>query len=218
MFSISSKSKIAKVGTPAAPANNEENDPTLDRITELWKAAWEDLCHFSPQSSTLRIEVLNALCNGAGASIVIRSDKNEPNPDLPYLERALRSASGPLQGFRVHQGNLPKLKDASIEIFEAYGRELGSIDKIEQILRDKQIGFREPGENEWAIVQQEMLPLITSTGKKLLHYHAKLRVLQLDIEEDVVVKGLHKATDGWVRPYSVLYPSRSGYKFSSSAI
>ena len=57
-----------------------------------------------------------------------------------------------------------------------------------------------------------------STGNRLLHFHVKLRVLQLDIEKDAVVNELDPA-EGWVVFRYILYPPvhRKTGSFASSA-
>lgn len=200
-------------------------DPLLDRIGTLWESAHKGIYRPDPRSSTTRLDLLEALGDGAGASILEKkSVDDETFHFLGPLSKALAYSSRPsynnaLDNLRLHRDGSHALKTAVIEILEAYMEVAKVVDQIEKTLREKQIGFREPTEMDWAKVWGEMKSLVEATGNKLLHYHAKMRVLQLDVERDAVVRELSRKEEEWVVFRYILYPrpSRGISSFTGSS-
>lgn len=223
MFKLKSSSKdISLKSTSSGSGTNAEPlvDPAVLRSANLWEFVHRGLYKSHPKLDASRLELLNALCDGAGAPL----DKSGPgSPKLGPLEKALTfgSRSGSHTGLdvlRLHNGSSQAIKDAVIETLEAYSREVEAVDQIELTLRERQVGFCEPEEKDWTETWAEIQSRVESTGNRLLHFHVKLRVLQLDIEKDAVVNELDPA-NGWVVFRYILYPPvhRKTSSFASSA-
>lgn len=226
MFKLkSSTQRVSGAGASAraSTGGNAEplSDPAMERIANLWEFVYRGLYKAHPKLDASRLVLLNALCDGAGATI---GDKSTSGPRLMgSLDKALSfgsrsSAHDGIEHLRVHRGNSQEIKDAVIETLEAYSREVESVDEIELALRERQVGFREPVEKDWQDTWADIKDRVESTGNKLIHYHVKVRILQLDIEKDAAVNELDQY-DGWVVLRHILYPpvGRKTTSFSSSS-
>lgn len=224
MFGLSRKaigSNAGKTSTSSGQEGDPQADVALERISSLWKTAYLGLNKFDPKSSIHRIDELLSLCNGAGASII---ERQKGEKLLGYLESALdqgHRGSSAFDSLRVHKGSSQELKETVAEILEAYVKEVDNVNMLEHLLRDAQLPLREVEETEWPAKQTELKPLFDSTGKKLIHYHARLHVIQLDMEKEALLQGLNEDKNGWVVFRYIMEPWRGQKKigsFASSAV
>lgn len=233
MFSRSSrKSTITASPTlnPAAgggsgPTDTEPtSDPALDRIAELWEFVYRGLYKSHPKLYSYRYELLVALADAAGASPLPPHNTSTAgvHRTLQPLQKTIfngtkQAAHSPadtsFEHLRIHKSSSKDLKEATIEILEAYAEEVERVDEIEHILRERQVGFRAPEAEDWEGAWKAIEGIVEATGRKLMHYHFKMRVLQMDIEKDVLIRELPttgKGVEWWLVPREILYPPRGG--------
>jgi hypothetical protein len=222
MFGLSRKAIASHAGR-ASTSNDQQDggdppaDVAMERITDLWKTAYFGLNKYDPKASIHRIDELLALCNGAGASII---DRQKGQKLLGHLETALERGhrgSSAFDSLRVHKNTSQELKEAVAEVLDAYVREVHNVNQLEQLLRVAQLPLREVKDSEWPAKQEELKPLFDSTGKKLIHYHARLHVIQLDIEKEAIVQSLGEEKDGWIILRHIVEPWRGKSRIGSFA-
>lgn len=198
------------------PQNTEDDDPVLAQITTLWKSTFEALYKSGIKARRYRFDELQALCLGAGASIV-----DTPAPELlGPLGQALKYDFGERHSFhtfRVHKSTSSELKESLKQTLDAFAAEIGQVDLLENLLRERQVPLREPEDSDWEGTLEMIRPIMVSTGRRLLHYDARLRVLQMDMEREVRAEEV-SGNDGWVVLRDLVYPYQGKSLWSKSTM
>ena len=176
------------------------------QLVRTWQTVWEGLYQQHPRASCFRIDELRFLCYGAGATL----DEARANQLLGSLDDALahgHSHSPGLRYIQLEKNTSTQHLDALFELLNAYIAEIEVVDKLEALLRDAQVGLREPKMQDWEPVKQAIPPLVESAGRKISHYNARLHLLQLDIEKEAYTQRPDKAPE-WVTLESLAYPGK----------
>lgn len=115
------------------------------------------------------------------------------------------SHSPGLQHLKLEEDTSLELLRAVLRLLDAYAEEIDPVNQIGILLRSAQVGLREPTVEDWAAAKDRIIPLAETAGRKLVHYHARLHVLQLDIETEA----LSQRPDGrprWLLVRDLAYP------------
>lgn len=184
------------------------------RVLFLWKTIWGALYKGHPKASFYRIDELQALCLAAGGAYFEGAKKKS---FLGPLDTALTYNAGQtLSNFKMEKDTSLELYSRLIEILEAYSKEIKSVAKIEELLREGQVPLREPTEQDWNKVWEEIAPLVLSTGRKLTLYHTRLYLLEMEIEKEAL--GQKSADDfSWTWIRDLVYPRTSSKKLAISS-
>lgn len=205
-------------------------DPFSEQVLGLYSCAYRGLYRPHAKLGTTRLELLNALCGAAGATAIERfgsRSSGEKSSQLGPLDKALSlhnhgstNMAGSFQRLRVHRDSTKQLKDAVVEALEAYNKEVKHVEAIETALRERQLGFREPTLKDWHDAWDAIEKLVDGTGNRLMHYHAKLVVLQLDLERDIADREMdeREEREGWMYLRHLLEPPKNHKTFLTSSI
>ncbi|CAI7618827.1 unnamed protein product [Penicillium manginii] len=121
-----------------------------------------------------------------------------------------------LASLRLFEGLSVGTLERVITLLDAYVREVATVNALYQLLRELQVGFRTPTEEDEQAVLKRFVPHANDFAKRLLHLDARLKVLVTDLEDEFWNEhGAAKGRDGW-RVHDVSFPrfSRRGKKMN----
>ncbi|KAI9898903.1 hypothetical protein N3K66_005364 [Trichothecium roseum] len=199
----------------STPPKEEPGRNQLDDIIAMWKRTVEGLYKAHPKTSFYFLDELKALCRGAGQGLL---DPDAESPLLP-LERALDYTNygykNNLLSLKLELNTPGRVRDDVIELLKAYCFEAGALDDIEEQLRRRQVPLREPTSDDdwldtWELIETDVL----QTAKKLMLFHARLQVLQYEIEKEALVNRSEDQLQ-WVYISELAYPVRHSRKSSA---
>ena len=181
----------------------------------MWKRTVEGLYKAHPKTSFYFLDELKALCRGAGQGLL---DPDAESPLLP-LEHALDYTNygykNNLLSLKLELNTPGRVRDDVIELLKAYCFEAGALDDIEEQLRRRQVPLREPtSDDDWLVTWELIETDVLQTAKKLMLFHARLQVLQYEIEKEALVNRSEDQLQ-WVYISELAYPVRHSRKSSA---
>lgn len=193
------------------------------KIFSLYHLAWLGIYQAHDQDGRSHASRLADLFAGAGMSSYVDKPEQEVNDHhtnsrgraktgaesrvLDPLWTALTKKG--LMSLKLFEGLSIASLEAVIELLEAYMKEIASVNALYQILRELQVGFRTPTEEDEHAVLRQFVPAANHFARRLLHLDARLKVLVTDMEEEFWnAYGAVKGREGWL-VHDVLFPSVS---------
>ncbi|KAJ5984641.1 hypothetical protein N7481_006740 [Penicillium waksmanii] len=229
--SIDSPASLKNVPLDSKEAITEEKK-LVDKILSLYQAAWLGIYQAHDKVGRSHASRLAELFYGAGMSSYVDKDEQEPS-DLHRNTRGRWKAETRvldplwtalskegLSSLKLFEGLSVASLESVIELVEAYVKEVASVNALYKLLRDLQVGFRTPTEDDEQTVLKKFVPALNDFARRLRHLDARLNVLVTDLEEEFWNKhGAVKGREGW-RVHDVLFPrssARTGKKISLSS-
>lgn len=213
-----------KKGSSDSTETVTEERKLEDKIMSLYHVAWLGIYQVHDKDGQSHVSRLAKLFFGAGMTSYV--DSSEVEPSCHHDCRQGRYKTGaecrvldPLWTTLSKQG-LASLKlftglsvaslEAVIELLEAYVKEVANVNALYQMLRELQVGFRTPTQDDQQAVLDKFVPAMNDLSRRLLHLDARLNVLVLDLEDEFWnANGPVKGREGW-RVHDALYPRYSG--------
>lgn len=174
-------------GEKSAPEQTEaETRSALQyMIAALWKEAYLGLYRFRDNQGPTHATRLLELYAGAGMSVrlLLLKGKNTStiHHDLGLLGIALEQIN--LRGLILHKRLPISWLKTVVEILEAYEREVVSLKELYGILRNLQVGFRQPTLEDENRVLEQYSPVAENLAKRLLHLNARMKFLQSELDD-----------------------------------
>lgn len=219
------------------PDSNEtitEEKKLEEKILSLYQVAWLGIYQVHDKDGRSHAFRLAELFYGAGMSSYV--DKTEQEAGDDHGNKRPRRKTGAetrvidplwtalskegLSSLKLFEGLSIASLESVIELVEAYVREIASVNALYQVLRELQVGFRTPTEDDEQAVIKNFVPVSNDFARRLRHLDAKLNVLVSDLEDEFWNEhGAVKGREGW-RVHDVLFPrfpARTGKKMSFSS-
>jgi hypothetical protein len=226
--SVDASSNLQKV--PTAPDIIYTEKKNLeDKIFSLYRIAWLGIYQVHDDRGRDHATRLAELFFGAGMSSYVdksEEDFNNRHGNNPRRYTGAESRVLKPLWLRLQKNGLKRLKlfegisvmslEAVIELLEAYVKEVTTVNGLYHLLRELQVGFRTPTEDDEQAVLEQFIPIANQFAKRLLHLDAKLDVLVSDMEDEFWNEyGAVQGREGWFVHYAVFrsFPPR-GKKMS----
>jgi hypothetical protein len=85
-----------------------------------------------------------------------------------------------------------------VDVLEAYKREIEPLGAVYAFLRNRQIGLRQPTQEDQMAVLKGYPRLADPIAKRLVNYHARMWVLLTDIHDEArAIHGSARVSKGW---------------------
>lgn len=225
--SVDSTSSLKKLPS-ASDKINTEKESLEAKIFCLYHLAWLGIYQVHDENGRDHATRLAELFDGAGMSSYVDNSEQELNDHhrnnrgrytgaescvLKPLWTALNNKG--LMSLKLFEGLSVTSLEATIELLEAYVKEVTSVNTLYQVLRELQVGFRTPTEGDEQAVLKQFVPVANQFAKRLLHLDARLKVLVSDMEDEFWNEhGDAKGRKGWLVHYALFSPlsARAGKK------
>jgi len=212
---VSVSDRAVNVDDSPETIEERQRQELLTHIVDLWKKVWFGLYQVKESDSSraiYHVERLRKLYLGAGMSAravieennsLSETETNSSTAGLGLLNRALSPRyifrDNGLPSLILYDGLSLRTLRSVIELLEAYEREIESLAPVYSLLHQLQIETRLPTPEDEQKVLRDFPPLADPIAKKLLHYDARLGVLNMGIEDEAsAITGDSTARDGWL--------------------
>jgi len=219
-YSIDSPASLKKIPSASNDIITEEKKLEA-KIFSLYRLVWLGIYQVHDKEGRTHASRLAELFEGAGMSSYVDKSKQEPSDQqrnslrsrigaescvLDPLWTALKK-KGPMS-LKLFEGMSVTSLEAVIELLEAYAKEIDSVNALYQLLRELQVGFRTPTEDDEKAVLTQFIPAANDFARRLLHLDARLKVLVTDMEEQFWNEhGAVKGREGWLVHYELFSQS-----------
>ncbi|KAJ5166880.1 uncharacterized protein N7482_005661 [Penicillium canariense] len=218
---VNSPSSLQKLPSATDKIITEEKKLET-KIFSLYRLAWLGIYQVHDEDGPDHATRLAQLFDGAGMSSYVDKSEQELNDHhrdtrgrytgsdsrvLLPLWTALKKKG--LMSLKLFEGLSITSLEAVIELLEAYVKEVTSVNALYHTLRELQVGYRSPTEDDEQAVLKQFVPGANQFSRRLLHLDARLKVLVSDMEDDFWNEhGAAKGREGWVVHYA-LFPGLS---------
>lgn len=163
------------------------------QILRLWKKVWLGLYQIESAQGPYHYERIEALYLGAGLTRAYRVG------ELKVLNQHFSeySRNHGIVGLKLYEGLSAKRLKAVVEILQAYEKEIPNLEQIYTVLREAQLTLHQvDGYGGYTAhihqTQRRYLDVAEPLEKRLIHYDARMDVLNMDIYDEAMdVHGFH---------------------------
>ena len=214
--SVDASSNLKKV--PTAPDQIDTEKKNLEaKIFSLYRVAWLGIYQIHDEHGRYHATRLAELFVGAGMSSYVDKSEEEFNDRHGNNPRRYTGAESRvlnplwlalqkngLKSLKLFEGISATSLEAVIELLEAYVKEVTTVNGLYHLLRELQVGFRTPTEDDEQAVLEQFIPVANQFAKRLLHLDARLMVLVSDMEDEFWNEyGAVQDREGWFVHHAV---------------
>lgn len=178
---------------------DRERKEIEDQIVDKWTKVWFGLYQIRERNGPYHVDQLRKLYLGAGwAGHLAKqelSGEHVSHPLLGLLEIAFSAnrhhstdfTSEGIQSLRLFDNlSIPTLR-STLDLLDAYEREIESFQEIYTLLRSLQVDIsRAPTEEDEQELQTRYPPIADPVAERILHYNSRLAVLVMDVEAEAM--------------------------------